>query len=34
MSIKLTTIDDFGGWDNAYKLYFDDGGLFDEIYNE
>jgi sulfate transport system substrate-binding protein len=34
MSIKLTTIDDFGGWDNAYKLYFDDGGLFDKIYNE
>lgn len=33
LSIKLWTIDDFGGWNNAYKVYFDDGALFDKIYN-
>ncbi len=33
LDIKLFTIADFGGWDNAYIEYFDDGGLFDRIYN-
>ncbi|MEC1520488.1 sulfate ABC transporter substrate-binding protein [Neobacillus niacini] len=31
--IKLFTIDEvFGGWKNAQKIHFDDGGVFDEIY--
>jgi sulfate/thiosulfate transport system substrate-binding protein len=31
--VKLFTIDAvFGGWQNAQKLHFDDGGLFDQIY--
>jgi len=34
LHVKLTTIDDFGGWDNAYAVYFDDGALFDKMYNE
>ncbi len=32
LQIKLTTIEDFGGWDNAYNVYFNDGGIFDKIY--
>ena len=32
-SVKLFTIDDaFGGWQNAQKTHFADGGLFDQIY--
>jgi sulfate/thiosulfate transport system substrate-binding protein len=31
--IELFTIDEvFGGWTSAQKTYFDDGGVFDEIY--
>ena len=31
--IKLFTIDDtFGGWQNAQKTHFADGGIFDQIY--
>lgn len=31
--IELFTIDDvFGGWTKAQKTYFDDGGVFDKIY--
>ena len=33
LTVKLTTIDDYGGWDKAYQTYFDDGALFDKIYN-
>ena len=33
LSIKLWTIDDFGGWEKAYQKYFDDDAMFDEIYN-
>ena len=33
LDINLVTIDDFGGWDQAYKDYFDDDAWFDEIYN-
>jgi sulfate/thiosulfate transport system substrate-binding protein len=30
--VKLVTIDDvFGGWRNAQKTHFDDGGVFDQI---
>lgn len=32
LQIKLTTVEDFGGWDNAYNVYFNDGGIFDKIY--
>jgi sulfate/thiosulfate-binding protein len=33
--IELFTVDDtFGGWSNAQKTYFDDGGVFDQIYQQ
>lgn len=32
LSVNLCTIDDFGGWDEAYATYFDDDAIFDEIY--
>lgn len=32
MSVELSRIEDFGGWDKAYKDYFDEGAYFDEIY--
>lgn len=32
--LELFTIDDvFGGWETAQKTHFNDGGLFDQIYN-
>ncbi len=31
LSMRLKTIADFGGWDDAYAAYFDDGALFDKI---
>ena len=34
LNIKLCTIDDFGGWNAAYKKFFDDGAIFDEIYTK
>ena len=34
LDMNLTTIDDFGGWDKAYETYFNDGGIFDQIYSE
>ena len=33
LNVKCTTINDFGGWDNAYKQYFDDDALFDKLCN-
>ncbi|HWL51461.1 MAG TPA: sulfate ABC transporter substrate-binding protein [Chthoniobacteraceae bacterium] len=30
--VKLVTIADFGGWREAQKVHFSDGGTFDEIY--
>jgi sulfate transport system substrate-binding protein len=31
--VTLFTIDEtFGGWDKAQKMHFDDGGIFDRIY--
>lgn len=30
--LKMATIEDFGGWDDAQARYFADGGLFDRIY--
>lgn len=34
LQMNLVTIDDFGGWQKAYKDYFDDGAVFDQIYGE
>ena len=32
-AVELFTIDDaFGGWDKAQATHFDDGGIFDQIY--
>jgi len=31
--IKMATIADFGGWKEAQKKHFDDGGTFDQIYS-
>ena len=33
LSVNMCTIDDFGGWDQAYKDFFDDDAIFDEIYS-
>ncbi|MBD5489818.1 MAG: sulfate ABC transporter substrate-binding protein [Lachnospiraceae bacterium] len=33
LEMNLVTIDDFGGWDEAYRAYFDDGAIFDQIYD-
>lgn len=32
LDVKLCTINDFGGWNQAYETYFADGAIFDEIY--
>ena len=32
LNVSLCTIDDFGGWNQAYETFFVDGGIFDEIY--
>ncbi len=29
--LKLVTINDFGGWEQAQKKHFDDGGVFDQL---
>ena len=34
LDMNLVTIDDFGGWDQAFKDYFDDGAVLDQIYSE
>ena len=34
LNINLVTIDDFGGWDEAQRVHFTDGGVFDQIYEE
>jgi sulfate/thiosulfate-binding protein len=31
-ALKLATINDFGGWAQAQKVHFSDGGIFDQIY--
>ena len=33
-TLELLTIKDFGGWKEAQKKHFDDGGSFDEIYRK
>jgi sulfate transport system substrate-binding protein len=32
--MQLTTIADFGGWAEAQKVHFSDGGVFDQIYTK
>lgn len=32
LDVNLCTIEDFGGWNEAYDTYFQDGAIFDEIY--
>ena len=34
LNIKLITINDFGGWDQAQEKHFADGGIFDQIYEK
>lgn len=36
LNMKLVTIDDkiFGGWEEVQKKHFDDGGIFDQFYDE
>lgn len=34
LNINLVTIQDFGGWDEVQKKHFDDGGVFDRIYEK
>lgn len=34
LDMNLVTIDDFGGWNQAYADYFEDGAVFDQIYSE
>jgi sulfate/thiosulfate transport system substrate-binding protein len=31
-ALELMTIDQFGGWSQAHKIHFADGGIFDQIY--
>ncbi len=31
-AVELTTVDQFGGWQQAQKTFFADGGVFDQIY--
>ena len=32
LKMKLTKIDNFGGWKKAYEKFFNEGALFDKIY--
>ena len=34
LTVNLCTIDDFGGWDQAYQDFFADDAIFDEIYGK
>ncbi|MCR5666494.1 MAG: sulfate ABC transporter substrate-binding protein [Eubacterium sp.] len=34
LDMQLCTIEDFGGWDAAYETFFNDGAIFDEIYEQ
>lgn len=34
LEMNLVSIEDFGGWDQAYETYFQDGGVFDQIYSD
>ena len=34
LEMNLVSIEDFGGWDKAYKTFFQDGAVFDQIYSD
>ena len=34
LGISMCTIEDFGGWDEAYRKFFEDEAVFDEIYEQ
>ncbi len=34
LNVEMCTIDDFGGWDQAYADFFTDDAIFDEIYSQ
>lgn len=34
LEMNLVSIEDFGGWNQAYETYFQDGGVFDQIYSD
>lgn len=34
LDMNLVTIEDFGGWNEAYRMFFEDGAVFDQIYSE
>lgn len=34
LDINLVTINDFGGWEEASEKHFEDGGVFDQIYEQ
>jgi len=34
LDMDLVSIEDFGGWDEAYETYFQDGAVFDKIYSD
>lgn len=34
LDMDLVSIEDFGGWDEAYENFFQDGAFFDQIYSE
>lgn len=34
LDMNLVTIEDFGGWNEAYRKFFDDGAVFDQIYED
>ena len=34
LNVNLLTIQDFGGWEEAQKTHFADGGIFDKIYEK
>ena len=34
LNIDLVSIQDFGGWDEAQKVHFSEGGIFDQIYEK
>ncbi len=32
LGMELCTVEEFGGWDSAFAMFFQNGGVFDEIY--
>lgn len=34
LGMNLVTIDDFGGWDQVFRMFFEAGKVFDQIYSD